>query len=41
MACGVFEDTPEIVWTKNSDLMLGIAEGDELADLHSWWWNYV
>jgi serine/threonine kinase PknH len=41
MACGLYQDTPEIVWTKYSDLMLGMAQGGELADLHNWWWNYV
>jgi hypothetical protein len=26
-----------IMWTSNSDLLLGIAEGPDLASLYDWW----
>lgn len=41
VACGTYEDGPELIWTKSSDLMLGIAQGDSLDTLHQWWVDYV
>lgn len=41
VACGTYEGTPDIMWTKSSDLMLGIAQGDDLTELHQWWVDYV
>lgn len=29
------------MWTKNSDLMLGVAQGRDLTELHQWWVDYV
>lgn len=41
VACGTYEGTPDIMWTKSSDLMLGIAQGENLDALHQWWVDYV
>ncbi|CAN5887203.1 hypothetical protein BH10ACT9_BH10ACT9_35270 [soil metagenome] len=41
VACGTFEGTADIMWTKNSDLMLGVAQGGDLDGLHQWWVDYV
>ncbi|AQA04501.1 hypothetical protein BVC93_21035 [Mycobacterium sp. MS1601] len=41
VACGDFDGNPEVVWTKSSDLMLGIAQGTDLETVHQWWVDYV
>lgn len=41
VACGSFEGSPEVVWTKSSDLMLGLAQGSDLDTVHQWWVDFV
>lgn len=41
VACGDYQGAPDIMWTKNSDLMLGVAQGRDLDELHQWWVDYV
>jgi serine/threonine kinase PknH len=41
VACGTFGDGPEIIWTKSSDLLLAITQGENLETLHQWWVDYV
>ncbi|CAN5495299.1 hypothetical protein BH11ACT7_BH11ACT7_27470 [soil metagenome] len=41
VACGSYQGTADIMWTKNSDLMLGVAQGSDLDELHQWWVDYV
>jgi hypothetical protein len=37
VTCGTFNGTAEIVWTNNAKGVLGVIEGNDLADLHQWW----
>lgn len=40
-ACGTYQNTPDIVWSKISDLLLGDAQGPDLPGLHEWWLKYA
>ncbi|WP_422750159.1 serine/threonine-protein kinase [Mycobacterium sp. WMMD1722] len=37
LACGTYEGFADIVWTRNSDLVLGTARGRHLDRLYDWW----
>jgi serine/threonine-protein kinase len=41
IACGTYKGNPDVVWTKDSDLVLGDAQATNLADLHQWWLKYA
>jgi Hsp70 protein len=41
IACGTYKGTPDVMWTKDSQLILGAAEGPNLNDLHQWWLKYA
>jgi serine/threonine-protein kinase len=41
IACGTYHDGPDLVWSKNSDLLLGDAQGPNMDDLHNWWLKYT
>ncbi len=40
IACGPYNEIPDVVWTKNADLLIGDALGQDLAALHNWWLKY-
>jgi serine/threonine-protein kinase len=40
IACGTYNNNPDVTWTKNSDLLLADAQGPNLDDLHNWWLKY-
>ena len=40
IACGTYRDKPGVTWTKNADLLLGDAIGQDLEDLHNWWLKF-
>ena len=41
MACGTNKDDPIVLWTKDSDLLLGYAYGPPgLVELHDWWLEF-
>lgn len=40
IACGTYNDGPDITWTKNSDLLIGNIQAPDLAQLHQWWLAY-
>lgn len=40
IACGTYNDNPDVVWTKDDALLLADAQGPDLADLHSWWLEF-
>jgi serine/threonine-protein kinase len=40
IACGTYNNNPDVTWTKNSDLLLADAQGPVLEDLHNWWLKY-
>jgi serine/threonine kinase PknH len=40
IACGTYNDMPDVVYTKNADLLLGDALGQNLEDLHNWWLKF-
>ena len=40
IACGTYNDGPDITWTKNADLLIGNIHGTNLEDLHNWWLEY-
>lgn len=40
IACGIYSNNPDVVWTKDSALLLGDAQGPNLEDLHKWWVKY-
>lgn len=39
MACGVYKDTPNVVWTQSAELLLGDVQGSDLEALRQWWRN--
>ena len=41
IACGTYNTSPDVSWTKNADLLLGDAQGPNLDDLHNWWLKYA
>jgi serine/threonine kinase PknH len=40
VACGTYKGGPDVLWTRNGDLMLADAQGSDLAALHQWWLKY-
>ncbi|HEY9265095.1 MAG TPA: serine/threonine protein kinase, partial [Mycobacterium sp.] len=40
IACGTYNDNPDVVWTKNEGLLLADAQGPDLEELHKWWLQY-
>jgi serine/threonine protein kinase len=40
IACGTYNNIPDVVWSKNADLLLGDSLGQNLEDLHNWWLKY-
>jgi serine/threonine kinase PknH len=40
IACGTYNNGPDLVWSKNSDLLLADAQGPNMDDLHKWWLEY-
>jgi serine/threonine kinase PknH len=40
VACGTYKGGPDVIWTRNVDLMLADGQGSDLAALHSWWLKY-
>ena len=41
IACGTYNNGPDRVWIKNSDLLLADAQGANMDDLHKWWLKYL
>ncbi len=41
IACGTYNDKPDVVWTVESNLLLADVVGDNLDDLHKWWMEYA
>ena len=37
IACGTYNNSPDVTWTKDADLLLADAQGPNLEDLHKWW----
>jgi serine/threonine-protein kinase len=37
VACGTYEGNPDVTWTKDSDLLLADAQGQNMDQLHEWW----
>ncbi len=40
IACGTYKDKPDVIWTKDADLLLGDAQGPDLVAVHDWWLKY-
>ncbi|MGE0216317.1 serine/threonine-protein kinase [Mycolicibacterium sp.] len=40
IACGTYNDTPDLVWTNNDGYVLADAQGPDLAELHEWWLEF-
>jgi serine/threonine-protein kinase len=40
IACGTYNNGPDLVWSKNADLLLADAQGPNMDDLHKWWLKY-
>ncbi len=40
VACGTYQGSPDILWTRNDDLILADGQGTDLAALHQWWLKY-
>ena len=41
VACGTYKGTPDLIWTNDSQLILGDAEGPDLDAVHQWWLKYA
>ena len=37
IACGLYNNGPDLVWTKESGLFLGAVQGAKIEDLYKWW----
>jgi serine/threonine-protein kinase len=40
IACGTYNTIPDVMWTKNADLLMGDSLGENIDDLHNWWLKY-
>jgi serine/threonine-protein kinase len=40
VACGTYKGGPDVLWTRNADLMLADGQGPDLTALHDWWLKY-
>jgi serine/threonine-protein kinase len=40
IACGTYDNRPDLVWSKNTDLLLADTQGPNMDDLHKWWLKY-
>lgn len=40
IACGTYDGNPDLVWTKDDDLLLADAQGPNLEELHNWWLEF-
>ncbi len=40
IACGTYNDRPDVVWTNSAKLLLADAQGPDLEELHTWWLQY-
>jgi serine/threonine-protein kinase len=40
VACGTYKGGPDVVWTRNTDLLLADGQGPDLPALHAWWLKY-
>jgi serine/threonine kinase PknH len=40
VACGTYKGGPDVLWTRNTDLMLADGQGADLPALHDWWLKY-
>ncbi|WP_102145185.1 serine/threonine-protein kinase [Mycobacterium hubeiense] len=41
IACGTYQGRPDLIWTKDSALLLADAQGPSIDDLHKWWLKYA
>ena len=41
IACGTYKGTPDVVWTKTAQVLLGDAQGPDLNAVHDWWLKYA
>lgn len=41
IACGTYNNNQDVTWTKDSQLLLGDAQGPNLAELQQWWEKYA
>ena len=40
VACGTYKGGPDVLWTRNADLLLADGQGADLPALHAWWLKY-
>jgi serine/threonine kinase PknH len=40
VACGTYKGGPDVLWTRNADLLLADGQGGDLPALHDWWLKY-
>ncbi|MFZ0834043.1 MAG: serine/threonine-protein kinase [Mycobacterium sp.] len=40
VACGTYKGGPDVLWTRNADLMLADGQGPEMGALHDWWLKF-
>jgi len=40
VACGTYKGGPDVIWTRNADLLLADGEGPDMGALHQWWLKY-
>jgi serine/threonine-protein kinase len=40
VACGTYKGGPDVLWTRNADLMLADGQGKDITALHGWWLKY-
>ena len=41
IACGTYDNGPDLVWSKNSDRLLADAQGPNMDTLHEWWLKFT
>lgn len=41
LACGLYNNKPDLVWTLESELLLGDAQGPDHVNLNNWWAKYA
>jgi hypothetical protein len=41
VGCGTYKNSPDLVWTKDAQLLLGEGQGPDINALHDWWAKYA
>jgi serine/threonine kinase PknH len=41
VGCGTYKNGPDLIWTKDAQLLLGSGQGPDISAMHQWWSKYA